>query len=41
LPTEQQFNDAFARLDIIETSLHFNLKRLDLHIIADSGVLRM
>ncbi|CAF1100558.1 unnamed protein product [Rotaria sordida] len=37
--TGQQSNDPFTRYDIIETSLHFNVKRLDLHMIADSDVL--
>ncbi|CAF0787726.1 unnamed protein product [Adineta steineri] len=35
----QQSTDLFARFDIIETSLHFTIKRLDLHIIADTGIL--
>jgi hypothetical protein len=34
----QQLNDLFSRYDLIETSIHFNAKRLDLHIIADSDV---
>ncbi|CAF1314302.1 unnamed protein product [Adineta ricciae] len=37
LNTDQQPVDAFTRFDIIETSMHFNIKRLDLHIIADSS----
>lgn len=32
-------SDPFDRFDIVETSLHFNIKRLDVHIIADSDVL--
>ncbi|CAF4699612.1 unnamed protein product [Rotaria sp. Silwood1] len=36
--SEQQSSDAFTRYDIIETSLHFNVKRLDLHMIADSDI---
>ncbi|CAF4371835.1 unnamed protein product, partial [Rotaria sp. Silwood2] len=35
----QQLNDAFNRYDIIETSLHFNVKRLDLHMMADADIL--
>jgi hypothetical protein len=30
-------NDPFAIYDVIETSLHFNIKRLDLHIVADAS----
>ncbi len=33
---EQPSNDPFTRCDIIETSLHFNIKRFDVHIVADS-----
>ena len=36
---QQPPNDPFERYDIVETSLHFNVKRLDLHIIADSDIL--
>jgi hypothetical protein len=35
---QAQYNDAFSRYDLIETSMHLNVKRLDLHIIADSDV---
>jgi hypothetical protein len=41
LTTEQTSTDPFALYDIIETSLHFNIKRLDLHIVADSVALSM
>lgn len=34
-----QSKDPFERYDVVETSLHFNIKRLDLHIIADSEAL--
>lgn len=34
-----QSRDPFERYDVVETSLHFNIKRLDLHIIADSEIL--
>ena len=34
-----QSRDPFERYDVVETSLHFNIKRLDLHIIADSEAL--
>ena len=37
--THQPPSDPFERYDIVETSLHFNVKRLDLHIIADSDIL--
>jgi hypothetical protein len=33
--------DAFVRYDIVETSLHFEINRLDLHIIADAESHRM
>lgn len=33
---QQLSNDPFTRCDVIETSLHFTIKRLDLHIVADS-----
>ncbi|CAF0946667.1 unnamed protein product [Adineta steineri] len=36
---QQQSNDPFEYYDVVETSLHFNVKRLDLHIIADSETL--
>ncbi|CAF1022643.1 unnamed protein product [Didymodactylos carnosus] len=32
-------SDAFERYDVLETSLHLSVKRLDLHIVADSDVL--
>ncbi|CAM4823866.1 unnamed protein product [Rotaria magnacalcarata] len=37
--SEQQANDPFIRYDVVETSLHFNVKRLDLHMMADSDML--
>lgn len=40
LNADQQPADAFSRLDVVETSIHFNIKRLDLHIISDSSNLR-
>ncbi|UJR30291.1 hypothetical protein I4U23_017829 [Adineta vaga] len=36
---QQKPNDPFEHYDVVETSLHFNVKRLDLHIIADSEIL--
>lgn len=33
--SNNQCRDIFSRYDVIETSLHFNVKRLDLHVIAD------
>lgn len=36
---QQPSNDPFVHYDIVETSFHFNIKRLDIHIIADSDVL--
>ncbi|CAF1624151.1 unnamed protein product, partial [Adineta ricciae] len=37
---QSKSNDPFEHYDVVETSLHFNVKRLDLHIIADSDVLK-
>lgn len=37
--TQQKSNDPFEHYDVVETSLHFNIKRLDIHIIADSEIL--
>ncbi|CAF3325657.1 unnamed protein product [Rotaria socialis] len=36
---QQQSNDPFEHYDVIETSFHFNIKRFDIHIIADSDIL--
>ncbi|CAF4550593.1 unnamed protein product [Rotaria sp. Silwood1] len=33
---QQQSNDPFKHYDVVETSLHFNIKRLDIHVTADS-----
>ncbi|CAF4460629.1 unnamed protein product, partial [Rotaria sp. Silwood2] len=38
LNIQQQSNDPFKHYDVVETSLHFNIKRLDIHIIADSKI---
>ncbi|CAF3619670.1 unnamed protein product [Rotaria sordida] len=40
LNIQQQSNDPFNHYDIVETSLHFNIKRLDIHIIADSKIFK-
>ena len=37
IKTETSVNDPFARYDILETSLHFNIKRMDFHIVADGS----
>ena len=37
LNADQQPVDAFTRFDVIETSMHFNIKRLDLHIIVEAS----
>lgn len=33
---QSQSKDPFTFYDVVETSVHFNIKRFDLHIIADS-----